>query len=307
LNPSFEESAEPLNDGYRSGYVALIGKPNTGKSTLMNALVGEKLSITAHRPQTTRHQILGIRTTPDFQCIFVDTPGIHQDQKKAINRYMNRAATSMLDDVDLVCVLVEVKHFNGDDERILASLGGRNNVIVVLNKIDMLSREALLPRMQRIAELLPDAEIVPVSALKKDNLETLMQRIGARLPVGIPHFPDDQLTDKPMRFFVAEIIREKLFRRLTRELPYALTVNIDHYQQEQDLLRISATIWVERKSQKGIVIGNKGAMLKTIGSEARKDIERFAGGKVFLQLWVKVREDWSDDERSLSAFGYSSE
>ena len=297
----------PEQGGFRCGYVALVGKPNTGKSTLMNALVGEKLSITAHRPQTTRHQILGIRTTPAYQCIFVDTPGIHQDQKKAINRYMNRAATSLFDDVDLVCVLVEVKGFNDEDRRILKSLEGRSNVIVVLNKIDQLPKQALLPRMQDISALLPQSDIVPVSALKRENLERLMELVQARLPSGVPHYPDDQLTDKPMRFIVAEIIREKLFRRLTRELPYALTVNIDHYKQEKDLLRLSATIWVERKSQKGIVIGNKGGMLKTIGSEARADIERLAGCKVFLQLWVKVREDWSDDERSLSAFGYSTE
>lgn len=298
---------DPEQGGFRCGYVALVGKPNTGKSTLMNALVGEKLSITAHRPQTTRHQILGIRTTPAYQCIFVDTPGIHQDQKKAINRYMNRAATSLFDDVDLVCVLVEVKGFNDEDRRILKSLEGRSNVIVVLNKIDQLPKQALLPRMQDISALLPQSDIVPVSALKRENLERLMELVQARLPSGVPHYPDDQLTDKPMRFIVAEIIREKLFRRLTRELPYALTVNIDHYKQEKDLLRLSATIWVERKSQKGIVIGNKGGMLKTIGSEARADIERLAGCKVFLQLWVKVREDWSDDERSLSAFGYSTE
>lgn len=294
-------------DTFQCGYVALIGKPNTGKSTLMNALVGEKLSITAHRPQTTRHQILGIKTTSEYQCIFVDTPGIHQNQKKAINRYMNRAATSMLNDVDLICVLLEVKSFNADDEQILQLLRGQKNVLLVLNKMDQVEKAALLPLMQRVSTLLPDIDIVPVSALKNDNLDALMLQIQQRLPQGIPHYPDDQLTDKSMRFIVAEIIREKLFRRLTRELPYALTVHVDHYKQEDDLLRISATIWVERKSQKGIVIGNQGRMLKKTGSEARADIERLVDSKVYLQLWVKVREDWSDDERSLAAFGYSSE
>ena len=215
-------------ESFQCGYVALIGNPNTGKSTLMNALIGEKLSITAHRPQTTRHQILGIKTTQQYQCIFVDTPGIHQNQKKAINRYMNRAATSMLDDVDLICVLLEVKSFNADDEQILRMLGGRKNILLVLNKIDQVDKAALLPLMQRIASLLPDIDIVPVSALKKDNLDALMEQIQLRLPQGIPHYPDDQLTDKPMRFIVAEIIREKLFRRLSRELPYALTVHVDH-------------------------------------------------------------------------------
>ncbi len=294
-------------DRYQCGYVALIGKPNTGKSTLMNALIGEKLSITAHRPQTTRHQIIGIKTTDRYQCVFVDTPGIHQDQKKAINRYMNRAATSVLDDVDLICVLLDVANFNQDDEQILKSLKPYSRVILVLNKMDRVSKQALLPRIERISKVLPDRDIIPVSALNRENLDYLMEQIQQYLPQGIPLYPDDQLTDKPMRFIVAEIIREKLFRRLTAELPYALTVNVEHYKVEPDLVRISASIWVERKSQKGIIIGQGGRMLKTIGSEARRDIEALVDNKVYLQLWVKVREDWSDDERSLAAFGYSAE
>jgi GTP-binding protein Era len=295
------------SDSYLCGYVALVGKPNTGKSTLMNALVGEKLSITAHRPQTTRHQIMGIKTTPEYQCIFVDTPGIHQDQKKAINRYMNRAATSVLDDVDLICVLLDVRNFNQDDEKILQSVKQHAQVILVLNKMDQVSKQALLPKIERIAKVLPDKDIIPVSALNHENLDYLMAQIQQRLPPGIPLFPDDQLTDKPMRFIVAEIIREKLFRMLTQELPYSLTVNVENYKVESDLVRISASIWVERKSQKGIVIGQRGSMLKKVGSEARRDIERLVDNKVYLQLWVKVREDWSDDERSLATFGYSSE
>ena len=296
-----------MSSSFHCGYVALIGKPNTGKSTLMNALIGEKLSITAHRPQTTRHQILGIKTTPRYQCIFVDTPGIHQDQRKAINRYMNRAATSLLDDVDLICVLLEVKNINQDDEQILHMLEKYQHVLLVLNKIDQVKKPELLPLMQRLGELMPKADIIPVSALKQDNLDQLMQQIQRYLPEGIPHYPDDQLTDKPMRFIVAEIIREKLFRTLTQELPYSITVDVEHYKAEADLVRISASIWVERKSQKGIVIGKRGKRLKQIGSDARRDIERLVETRVFLQLWVKVREDWSDDERSLAAFGYSSE
>lgn len=296
-----------MTDYFQCGYVALIGKPNTGKSTLMNALVGEKLSITAARPQTTRHQILGIKTTAEYQCIFVDTPGIHQNQAKAINRYMNRAATSMLDDVDVICVLLDVRSFNADDEPILHRVRSCDNVMLVLNKIDKLPKQALLPLMRRISKLLPSVDIVPVSALKKENLDRLMQLIQSRLPQGIPLFPDDQLTDKPMRFIVAEIIREKLFRQLTQELPYSLTVNIEHYKTDPDIIRISASIWVERQSQKGIVIGKHGGMLKKIGREARIDIERLVDSRVFLQLWVKVREGWSDDERSLAAFGYSSD
>jgi len=292
---------------YQCGFVALIGKPNTGKSTLMNALVGEKLSITAHRPQTTRHQIMGIKTTDEYQCIFVDTPGIHQNQKKAINRYMNRAATSMLDDVDLICVLLDVRSFNQDDEQILQRIKQQSNVILVLNKMDQVSKHSLLPKIEKIAQVLPGKDIIPVSALNHENLDYLMAQIQRYLPEGIPHFPDDQLTDKPMRFIVAEIIREKLFRMLTEELPYALTVNVEHYKTESDLVRISASIWVERKSQKGIVIGQRGSMLKKIGSEARRDIEKLVDCKVYIQLWVKVREDWSDDEQSLAAFGYFSD
>jgi GTP-binding protein Era len=296
-----------MTNPFQCGYVALIGKPNTGKSTLMNALVGEKLSITAKRPQTTRHQILGIKTTEHYQCVFVDTPGIHQDQKKAINRYMNRAATSVLDDVDLNCVLLDVRNFNGDDLQVLKKVEHLKNVILVLNKIDQVQKNDLLPLMQRISLLRPDVDMIPVSALKLENLDQLMHQIQKRLPQGIPHFPDDQLTDKPMRFIVAEIIREKLFRTLTQELPYSITVNVEHYKTEADLVRISASIWVERKSQKGIVIGKQGALLKKIGVDSRADIERLVDTKVYLQLWVKVREDWSDDERSLSAFGYSNE
>ena len=294
-----------MKNEFRCGYVALIGKPNTGKSTLMNTLVGEKLSITAHRPQTTRHQILGIKTSNDYQCIFVDTPGLHDSRKKAIHRYMNRAATSMLDDVDLICVLIDLAAFNHDDERILQRVSGYRNVLVVLNKTDQAGREASLPVMQKIAQLGPDLECIPVSALTGDNLERLLELIIERLPPGLPQFPDDQLTDKSMRFISAEIIREKLFRVLKQELPYSITVNIDHYIEEEDITRISATIWVERKLQKAIVIGKNGSLLKKIGTLARSDIERLIGVRVYLQLWVKLRVDWADDEQSLASFGYS--
>ncbi len=294
-----------MNNRFKCGYVALIGKPNTGKSTLMNALIGEKISITAHRPQTTRHQILGIKTTEDCQCIFVDTPGIHDNNHKAIHRYMNRAATSILSDVELICVLIEVKKFNKDDEKILRRVEGFGNVTIVLNKIDQVSKQDCLPIIRRIAESAPDREIIPVSALQKENLEHLEALIISRLPEAVPQFPDDQLTDKSMRFIVAEIIREKLFRLLKQELPYSITVSVDHYKEESDMVRISATIWVERKSQKGIVIGKNGSLLKKTGSQAREDIQRLIDNKVYLQLWVKIREDWADDEKSLSAFGYS--
>ncbi len=294
-----------MKNEFLCGYVALIGKPNTGKSTLMNSLVGEKLSITAHRPQTTRHQILGIKTSEEYQCIFVDTPGIHDSRKKAIHRYMNRAATSMLEDADLICVLIDVNDYTHDDEKILQRVSQYHNVLVVLNKIDQSGREAALPIMQKVAKQGPNFESIPVSALSGDNLEHLLEIIISRLPPGLPQFPDDQLTDKSMRFISAEIIREKLFRVLQQELPYSITVSIEHYIEEEDITRISATIWVERKSQKAIVIGKNGSQLKKTGTLARSDIERLIGVRVYLQLWVKVRADWADDEQSLASFGYS--
>ncbi|MCH7881105.1 MAG: GTPase Era [Proteobacteria bacterium] len=294
-----------MKDTFRTGYVALIGKPNTGKSTLMNALIGTKLSITAHRPQTTRHQILGIKTTGTYQCIFVDTPGLHDDNHKAIHRYMNRAAASMFADADLICVLLEVRRFNRNDEKILQRVSKFDKVIIVLNKIDQLAKEACLPVMKQIAEVAPGREIVPVSALKGDNLDRLEALIVSQLPPGAPQFPHDQITDKSTRFIAAEIIREKLFRVLKQELPYSITVNIDHYKEEADITRISATIWVERSSQKGIVIGKNGSLLKKIGTLARKDIEHLVDNRVYLQLWVKIREDWADDEKALASFGYS--
>ena len=294
-----------MKKSFHTGYVALIGKPNTGKSTLMNALLGQKLSITAHRPQTTRHQILGIKTTDAYQCIFIDTPGLHDDNHKAIHRYMNRAAAGVFADADLICVLLDVRRINHDDEIILRRLSKFNKVIIVLNKIDQVSKEACLPKMKRLSETAPGREIVPVSALQGDNLDRLEALIVSQLPAGKPQFPDDQITDKSTRFIVAEIIREKLFRVLKQELPYSLTVNIDHYVEEADITRISATIWVERSSQKGIVIGKNGSLLKKIGSLARGDIERLLDNRVYLQLWVKIREGWADDEKSLAAFGYS--
>lgn len=294
-----------MSAGFRCGHVALVGKPNTGKSTLMNALLGEKISITAHRPQTTRHQILGILTRDAYQCVFIDTPGLHDGRKKAIHRYMNRAANSVLDDADVICLLVDATDFDEDDAKILARIGSRENALVVLNKIDRIAREDCLPQIERIAGYAPGREIVPISALKRDNLETLLEVIANRLPPAPPLYPDDQLTDRSMRFVAAEIVREKLFRALERELPYSITVNVDHYVDEADLTRISATIWVERKSQKAIVIGKQGAGLKRVGSLARADLERLLGRRVYLQLWVKHREDWADDERSLAAFGYS--
>lgn len=300
-------SSNAQDSKFKSGYVALLGRPNVGKSTLMNALVGEKISITAHKPQTTRHQILGIKSTDAYQCIFVDTPGIHVDQQKAINRYMNRAAKSMVSDVDLVCVLIEVHNFTKQDRVIIESLKDIKNVVFILNKIDMQGKAACLPIMQELAALRPNTDVIPVSALKEDNLERLEAVISEYLPISTAHYPTDQLTDKSVRFMVAEIIREKIFREFSKELPYATTVDIEHYVDEEDMTRISASIWVERKSQKGIIIGKQGQTLKKVGTMARIGIEDLLQRKVYLQLWVKIREGWSDDERSLQSFGYTSD
>jgi len=299
--------SDTQNKTFKSGYVALLGRPNVGKSTLMNALVGEKISITAHKPQTTRHQILGIKSTDKYQCIFVDTPGIHGDQQKAINRYMNRAARSMVSDVDLVCVLIEANNFTKQDRAIIDSLKEIKNVVFILNKIDMQSKAACLPIMQELAAIRPNTDVIPVSALKEDNLDRLEAVLSEYLPISTAHYPEDQLTDKSVRFMVAEIIREKIFREFSKEIPYATTVEIEHYVDEPDMTRISASIWVERKSQKGIIIGKQGQTLKKVGTMARAGIEDLLQRKVYLQLWVKVREGWSDDERSLQSFGYSTE
>lgn len=290
----------------KCGYVALIGQPNVGKSTLLNHLLGQKLSITSRKPQTTRHLIQGVKTVEGGQMIFVDTPGLHTNSKKAMNRYLNKAASSTLTDVDVVVWLVSAQAFGEEEEHILNLLtGAQVPVLLAVNKIDKLADKAeLLPFLQQMATRYPFADIVPLSALKGDNLAALEARVLALLPEREPLYPDDQITDRPERFFVAEIIREKLIRCLGQELPHAATVEIEQYKEEGRLVRISALIWVERDGQKAIVIGKNGTMLKKIGERARHDLEVFLENKVFLQLWVKVRKGWADDERALHSLGY---
>jgi len=289
------------------GYVALIGRPNVGKSTLMNHLLGQKLSITSRKPQTTRHRILGIKTTDLGQAIFVDTPGMHGDEKKALNRYLNKAADSTLLGVDLVVWLLDGAFWHDYDERIFQKLHNADiPVILAINKIDKLKDKAeLMDFLATAAQKFPFRHIVPISALKDKQLDVLEQHIMSLLPEADLIFPADQITDRPERFFVAEIIREKLTRRLGDELPYALTVDIELYEDFEELSKIYANIWVERSSQKSIVIGKQGEMLKKIGTDARIDIERLLGHKVFLQLWVKVKKGWSDSERALHNLGFS--
>lgn len=297
------------NEPTYCGYVAIVGRPNVGKSTLMNHLMGQKLSITSRKPQTTRHSILGILTEGQHQIIFVDTPGIHDPGNRAINQFMNRSALSSLRDVDLVLFLVDRTHWTDEDELVLRHLEAvRCPVALVINKVDQLDdRGVLLPHIERLQPRRDFAEVFPVSALHEQNLGPVSAWLLAHMPAGTHLFPDDQITDRTMRFMAAEIIREKLMRQLGEELPYAATVEIESWEQDGSLVRIHALILVEREGQKRIVIGSGGSRLKQIGTDARKDIERLLDAKVMLNLWVKVKAGWSDDERALRSLGYRDE
>ena len=298
-----------MNKIEKCGYVAIVGRPNVGKSTLLNALVGQKISIVSPKPQTTRHQILGIKTVDGAQAVFIDTPGLHKAERRAMNRYMNRLASSVIPDADVIIFMIEAGHFKEDDELVLDKLKEtKAPVILVLNKVDLLKDKGrLLPFINELKEKFNFAEIVPLSAKKakkSDNVAELEEMIMKFLPKGPHFFPDDQITDKNERFQVAEIIREKLIRETEQELPYTTTVIIESFKTEEKLISISAIIWVEREGQKPIVIGKNGERLKKIGTQARKEIEKLLGNKVFLRLWVKVKDDWTDDERALGSLGY---
>ena len=291
----------------RCGYVALVGRPNVGKSTLLNHILGQKISITSRKPQTTRHRILGIKTEAGTQTIYVDTPGIHSDQPRAINRQMNRTATSVLQDVDVVVLLIDKLRWTDEDDLVLSHLAQvQAPVILAINKVDQIDdKEALLPFIEELSERYAFKEIVPVSALKGSNLDTLERLIGKLLPATEYFFPEDQITDRNLRFIAAELIREKIMRQLGEELPYATAVEIEKFSQQHDMIHIDATILVERAGQKGIVIGKGGERLKKIGTDARQDMEQTFDSRVMLNLWVKVRSGWSDDERALQSLGYS--
>ena len=290
----------------KSGYAAIVGRPNVGKSTLLNTLLGEKLSITSPKPQTTRWQILGIKIVDDAQIIFVDTPGINREDNRAMNRHLNRIAGSVLHDADVIVFMIDAGSWRSEDELVLEKLKHTTRpVILAINKIDLVSdKAALLPVINRLQEKFEFKHIVPISALDADNLEALEQVIVDLLPEGPLLFPEDQITDKSMRFQAAEIIREKLIQQTEEELPYAITVEIEEFKQEAELTEINAIIWVERQGQKIIVIGKGGARLKKVGTQARKEIERMVGTKVFLRLWVKIKENWTDDDRALRSLGY---
>ncbi len=294
--------------GFRAGFVAVVGRPNVGKSTLINRIVGEKISIVTSKPQTTRHRILAIRTTPDAQIVFVDTPGLHRKADKAMNRMMNRTAASAIADADAVLFVLEADRFTAEDSDVLKRLrGGRRPVVAVLNKVDRIHpKERLLEHIAALDGRGDFAAIVPISAKSGDNVDALLAALPAHLPESPPLFPEDTATDRSAEFRAAEIVREKLTVFLRDELPYGVTVEVERYEREDDGIAISAIVWVERDSQKGIVVGRQGSMLKQVGRAARLDLKRIVGVPVHLELWVKVKDNWADSEADLLRLGYES-
>ncbi|MBI0059920.1 MULTISPECIES: GTPase Era [Gilliamella] len=291
------------------GFVAIVGRPNVGKSTLLNQLLGQKVSITSRKAQTTRHRIVGIDTQGDDQIIYIDTPGLHIEEKRAINRLMNRAASSSIGDVELVIFVVEGTHWTDDDEMVAGKLKDcKAPVLLVINKIDNVTdKTELLPHIQEISQKIKFLDVVPISAEKGEGVDIIKDIVKKHLPVGEHHFPEDYITDRSQRFMASEIIREKLMRFLGDELPYSVTVEIEQFKVDErtGMYRINGLILVERDGQKKMVIGNKGEKIKKIGIEARKDMQLFFDNKVHLELWVKVKAGWADDERALRSLGYS--
>ena len=288
-------------------FIAIVGRPNVGKSTLLNKILGQKISITSRKAQTTRHRIVGIKTEGVYQEIYVDTPGLHIEEKRAINRLMNRAASSAITDVDLVIFVVDGTHWNDDDEMVLNKLRKTKvPVVLAINKIDNIkNKDDLLPFITEISQKFNFADIVPMSAEKGNNLDAIEKIVRKSLRPGVHHFPEDYVTDRSQRFMASEIIREKLMRFMGEELPYSVTVEIEQFKvNERGTYEINGLILVERDGQKKIVIGRKGEKLKKIGTEARLDMERLFDNKVHLELWVKVKSGWADDERALRSLGY---
>jgi len=291
----------------RCGYVAIVGRPNVGKSTLLNHLMGFKLSITSRKPQTTRHNVLGILTESKSQIVFVDTPGMHSQQDKALNRYMNKAAGTAVRDVDAIVFVVDRDKWSDGDELVAGRVFGSNiPVIVAVNKMDRIEdKKSLLPYLETLSKRFPQAEIVPMAALQGQNLDQLKNLIERYLPQNPFFYPEDQVTDRSQRFIASEIVREKITRQLGDELPYEITVEIEEWRREGAVIHISALILVERKGQKKILIGDAGQRIKKIGQQARLDMENLFESKVMLNLWVKVKAGWSDDERALKSLGYN--
>ena len=290
----------------RCGYVAIVGRPNVGQSTLLNHILGQKLAITSRKPQTTRHNMLGIKTEGGVQAVYVDTPGLHKNNEKALNRYMNKSASNALRDVDVVVFVVDRMRWTDEDQMVLDKVQHvRCTVILAVNKADRLEdKRELLPHLEWLSQQLPQAEVVPISALHGQNLETLERLVAEHLPESEHFYPEEQITDRSSRFLAAELVREKIMRQLGAELPYQMTVEIEEFKQEGRILHIHALILVEREGQKKIIIGDKGERIKRIGQDARKDMETLFDAKVMLNLWVKVKGGWSDDERALRSLGY---
>lgn len=295
-----------MNDGYRCGLVAVIGRPNVGKSTLINAIMGRKVSIVTAKPQTTRHRILAVHTSQDAQIIFVDTPGIHRKASKAMNRLMNRTAANALADADVVLFVSDATYWTSEDDDVVKRLKNcQAPVIAVLNKVDRVHpKEKLFDAIGLMSARREFAEIVPISALRQDNLDALVGLLPGYLPESPPLFPDDMLTDRGKEFHAAEVVREKLTLMLHQELPYGLTVQVERYIEAKSGVTINAIIWVERDSQKGIVVGKQGSVLKKVGRAARLELAEQLGCPVHLELWVKVKSNWADSEKDLMNLGY---
>ena len=296
---------EIAGGGHRAGLVAIVGRPNVGKSTLLNRLIGQKVSITSRKAQTTRHRISGIRTETDAQFIFVDTPGFQRKHMNALNRAMNRAVAETLADVDVVILVIEALRFGPADEEVTRLLPAGVPVILAINKIDQQQDKArLLPFIREVAERFDFAQVIPLSAKQGVQVDALLRAVRSLLPEGPPLFGEDQITDRNVRFLAAEIIREKIFRLCGEELPYAVSVTIEQWEEVGDLTRIHATIVVDKPNHKAIIIGKQGEKLKRIGIDARVDLEKLLETKVFLNLWVKVRSGWADDQAMLRQLGY---
>lgn len=305
-----DDADSVVPEHYRCGFAAIVGRPNVGKSTLLNALMKRKISIVSPKPQTTRHRILGILTNADAQIVFVDTPGIHLTERRMMNKYMNRSAQASLADADVDLFLVEALKWTDEDQNVLDRIkqSGRP-IILLVSKVDKVQpKERLMPFLAEITRKAEFVEIVPISSMKKINLEQLPALIARHLPLSPPHFPEEQVTDRSDRFQAAEIIREKLTWRLRDELPYGVTVEIERFEfdAESGKLVINAVIWVERTGQKAIVIGDKGEGLKTVGTAARLELQKLLETPVHLELWVKIKDNWSDSEAALRQFGYES-
>ncbi|KJY85465.1 GTPase Era [Vibrio galatheae] len=305
---SSDNQPESTPENQHCGFVAIVGRPNVGKSTLLNRILGQKISITSRKPQTTRHRIMGVDTEGDYQAIYVDTPGLHIEEKRAINRLMNRAANSSLSDVNLVFFLVDGTHWTNDDEMVLTKLQKANfPVVLCVNKVDNVQdRNEVMQHMMDMSQKMDFVDVVPISAKQGKNIDVLRKHVREHLPKATHHFPEEYVTDRSQRFMASEIVREKLMRFTGEELPYSVTVEIERfdYNPETDGFHINALILVERNGQKKMVIGKGGEKIKTIGREARLDMEELFGRKVYLETWVKVKSGWADDERALRSLGY---